>query len=257
VDEALDGGMTEVVRRGATVVRAAGSWTPTIHALLRHLRARGVDWVPEPLGVDPDGREVLTFLPGDVPAYPLPAAVWEAAVLAAAGRMLRRLHDASAGFAAEAPAWQLPPRLPAEVVCHNDFAPHNLVFRGGLPAAVIDWDTASPGPRAWDLAHLAYRLVPLTAPGHPETLAAPRADRAARLRALCEAYASAGDGPPPGCAPEEVLPVAALRVEELARFTAARAHGPRAAELRGHVALYRGDAAHLRDELGRAGDPAG
>jgi hypothetical protein len=26
--------------------------------------------------------------------------------------------------------------------------PSNTVFRDGLPVALIDWDTASPGPRA-------------------------------------------------------------------------------------------------------------
>jgi aminoglycoside phosphotransferase (APT) family kinase protein len=163
--------------------------------------------------------------------------------------MLRRLHDASAGFAAADPVWQLPAHAPAEVVCHNDFAPHNLVFRGGMPVGVIDWDTASPGPRAWDLAHLAYRLVPLTAAGHPETPASSRADRAARLRALCDAYAAAG--PVAGCRPGDVLALGEQRVRELAAFTAARARRERSAELDSHVALYRADAAYLRAEAAR------
>ncbi len=29
------------------------------------------------------------------------------------------------------------------------------VFRDGLAVGLIDWDYASPGPRLWDLAHLA------------------------------------------------------------------------------------------------------
>ena len=37
------GNMTPVVRVGDTVRRAAGRWTPTIHALLRHVRAAGQD----------------------------------------------------------------------------------------------------------------------------------------------------------------------------------------------------------------------
>jgi len=49
-EEILAGGnMTAVVRVGNTVRRAAGPWTPTIHAFLRHLRANGFGLVPEPL----------------------------------------------------------------------------------------------------------------------------------------------------------------------------------------------------------------
>jgi aminoglycoside phosphotransferase (APT) family kinase protein len=36
----------------------------------------------------------------------------------------------------------------------------------GRPVALIDFDVAHPGPRAWDLAYAAYRFVPLTAGGH-------------------------------------------------------------------------------------------
>jgi Ser/Thr protein kinase RdoA (MazF antagonist) len=244
MDERLDGGMTQVVRRGATVVRAAGPWTASVHALLHHVRARGVAWVPEPLGVLPDGREVLSFLEGEVPRYPLPSHVWDQDVVAAAAELLRGLHDATAGFPLENRTWQLAAHAPAQVVCHNDFAPHNLVFRDGIPVAVIDFDTASPGPRAWDLAHLGYRLVPLTAPGHPEVPPSSAAARAARLGALCAAYARGAAVP--GCSPEEVLRLAVARVEELAEFTAARARADRSAALARHVELYRADVAYLR-----------
>src|SRR3712207_8588713 len=43
--------------------------------------------------------------------------------------------------------WQLPRHEPAEVVCHNDFAPYNLMFEGEDLTGVIDLDLASPGPR--------------------------------------------------------------------------------------------------------------
>ena len=68
VSEELTGGnMAGAVRIGDRVHRDAGPWTATIHRLLRHLHANGVEWVPQPIGLDDDGREIVTFLPGTVP----------------------------------------------------------------------------------------------------------------------------------------------------------------------------------------------
>lgn len=155
------GNITPVTRSADTVRRASGPWTPTIHRLLAHLHDRGIDWLPEPLGTDEHGREVLSFLPGTVPNYPLPAEVWSDATLDSAGWMLRALHDATLDFDRSGALWQQPAREPAEVICHNDFAPYNFVFEGQRLTGVIDWDMASPGSRLWDLAYLAYRMVPL------------------------------------------------------------------------------------------------
>jgi Ser/Thr protein kinase RdoA (MazF antagonist) len=138
--------MTPVVRVGDTVRRAAGPWTPAVHALLRHLRARGFRQAPEPLGLDRQGREILTLLPGRVATYPLPAFVWSDDTLVAVARLLAAYHQATAGFVPPAGAvWQWPAHQPAEVLCHNDFAPYNLLFEDGRPCGVIDFDTASPG----------------------------------------------------------------------------------------------------------------
>jgi hypothetical protein len=230
MEQELHGGnLGRVVRSGATVRREAGPWTETVQSFLRHLRARGVSWVPEPLGLDEQGREVLGFLDGEVPDYPLADWVWSEAVLGDAGRRLRELHDAGADFGREGATWRLPAHEPDEVVCHNDFAPYNLVFRDGTLVGAIDFDTASPGPRVWDLAYLAYRLVPLTAPGNPDGRT--DTDRAARLGRLCAAYG--------GIDPTAVLDVVPRRLDELADFSAARG-------LEDHAELYRADAAHLR-----------
>ena len=75
-EEILPGGVGNagaVVRVGDHVLRPASRHTPAIHALLRHVRAAGFDGVPEPVGVDPDGRERLVFIDGDVPYPPFPA----------------------------------------------------------------------------------------------------------------------------------------------------------------------------------------
>lgn len=57
--------------------------------------AQGIDFVPEPLGYDSEGREVLSFVEGDVPTEPLPDAVWGEGVLVALAGLIRRLHDAA------------------------------------------------------------------------------------------------------------------------------------------------------------------
>ncbi|MFF3063896.1 phosphotransferase enzyme family protein [Oerskovia sp. NPDC057915] len=257
-EEPLVGGnSTTVVRSGDTVRRTAGPWTPTVQALLRHLRAQGVTEVPEPLGVDDQGREVLSFLAGDVANYPLPLWVWDESVLRGAGALLRRVHDASVGFlaatatatapessAGAAPSalmWQTPPHEPAEVVCHNDVAPYNLVFRDGAVAGLIDFDTASPGPRIWDLAYLGYRLAPLVADASDAdgADAVGRLNRLARLDALVSAY-----GMP--YSRREVLTVMVARLDELAAFTDERASATGRADFREHAAMYRADARRAR-----------
>lgn len=169
LDGPLDGGsMNAVVREGDTVVRNAGPWTPTVHRYLRYLQVAGIDWVPRPLesslgaGGEPD-RERLSYIHGDVPVYPLPDWVWADQVLVDGAQHLRRLHDASIGFGRDGAVWQAPAKIPVEVVCHNDFSPHNLAFRDGRIVGAIDFDFCSPGPRLWDIAYFAIRIAPLTA----------------------------------------------------------------------------------------------
>ena len=52
----------EVRIDGATVRRPSKPWTPTLHALLRHLHAHGLP-VPEPLGIH-GNLEQVSLVPG-------------------------------------------------------------------------------------------------------------------------------------------------------------------------------------------------
>jgi aminoglycoside phosphotransferase (APT) family kinase protein len=195
--------------------------------------------VPEPLGRDAHGREILAFVPGEVHAYPMPAWMWNDAILVAATTLLRRFHDATVDFRPVDAHWRRPAHEPAEVVCHNDYAPYNLVFDGRTLAGAIDFDTASPGPRAWDLAYLAYRLVPLTARENPDAPATPEAERDRRLDLLCATYGAPADAEAVGAAVPE-------RLEELRAFTLARARDGGPPELADHAALYAADARYVR-----------
>ncbi|MFI7219672.1 phosphotransferase [Micromonospora maritima] len=172
-----------VVRVGDTVRRQAGPWTPAVHALLDHLRSVGFRGAPRPLGIDEQGREVLTYAAGEVP-WPHRFDLLEPRDrLARVGRLARELHDALATFAPPPDArWNaLIPADRDEMIVHHDLAPWNLVV--GDRWVVIDWDNAGPGSRLWDLAYAVHGFVPLSA--HPDWQ---RADAGQRLRTFADAY---------------------------------------------------------------------
>jgi hypothetical protein len=152
-----------------------------VHRLLRRLRDAGLRAVPEVLGTDARGREVLTFLPGtivDVDDQQLTDTQ-----LVDVTRWVRELHDAVAGFTDGGP-WRYFDVEQPELVGHNDVAPYNVAFEGDRLVAFIDWDLAGPTTRLFELAHLAWSGVPLHRP-------VPAPDAARRLALMAAAY---GDG---------------------------------------------------------------
>jgi len=185
------GRVSSVALVDGTVRRSTGPWTPAVHALLRHLEQVGFAGAPRVRGVDDEGREVLTFVEGHVPASDGIAELPEPA-LEQVARLLRALHDATAGFTLpEGLRWAttFPGREPATAICHNDVAPRNTVFRDGRPVAFLDWDLACPAPPAWDLAHAAWQFVPLVDDEACRRRGWARPpDRPARLRRLADAY---------------------------------------------------------------------
>ena len=206
----LQGGwVNEVVRVGDTVHRSAGPWTPAVHALLRHLEARGFEAAPRVLGFDEQGREVLTYIEGMPAVHPWPTALRTEQGLAEMVRLLRRYHDAVVDFRPPAGAiWRTGKRDPGrgEIVLHRDAGPWNVLWRDDKPVALIDWDFAEPGPAINDLAFMAWYAIPLHE--HEE---ATGLDRSARLRAMCVAYGSV--------TPEALLQaVEAVQAEDLRRL---------------------------------------
>ncbi len=191
-EEPLGGGNINptVARVGDTVRRAVGTHSQTVQSLLRHLEAQGFSGCPRFLGMDAQGREALTFLPGEVGFMPY---LWDdVAPLVAAARLLRDYHDATAGFAPGPDArWGFvyPDARRHEVICHNDFAPYNLVCMRGVPYAMIDFDMAGPGPRLRDVAYAAFWLAPLWSQGElSERARADREEGSRRLCLFCHAY---------------------------------------------------------------------
>jgi hypothetical protein len=252
-EELLHGGnVTTVVRVGDTVRRTAGPQTPTIHRLLSHVRARGVLWAPEPLGFDERGREILSFIPGEVP-HAMPDWVWSEAVLTDVARALREWHDATSSFDLTGAVWDLPTRSPPEVVCHTDFAPYNCVFRAGRFAGAIDFDLCAPGPRLWDLAYTAYRFVPLTPPQDAPDFDAPGerspfspAAGRARLALFLDAYGTVGS--PRRYESAAVIGATVERLHAIADWTRRFTQQTGNTELAGHAAMYEAHARWLGEQ---------
>jgi hypothetical protein len=165
-EERLGGGNTheEVVRIGNTVRRPTGSWTPGVHALLEHLASAGYDGAPTLLGLDKQGREMLSFVHGEIVWPEHFSLVQTDKALAEVAALIRRYHDAIAEFRFDGFAWSdrgADPRGPYEVLCHNDLAPWNLVHGEMRRWTFIDWDLAAPGRLTWDLAWALLSFVPL------------------------------------------------------------------------------------------------
>lgn len=191
-EEQLAGGIAnlgKVVRVGDTVRRPASPHTESIFALLRYLHDVGFDHVQRPLGIDEQGREVLSFIEGDVPVPPFPSWSMSDASLASVARLQRRFHEAVAGFGADVHGWndELADPRGGRVMNHNDICPENVVFRDGEAIAFLDWDFAAPGRPLWDLAAAMSMWGPVHDPSDPvpgmEGL-----DPFARARLIADAY---------------------------------------------------------------------
>jgi Ser/Thr protein kinase RdoA (MazF antagonist) len=181
-----------VVRVGDTVRRPQRATSPATHALLRHLAERGFDGAPRLLGVDEQDREVLSYLPGVAPIEPRPEWALTEDALVSVARLLRRYHDAVDGFDATAHRWPAaaPERFQDGVVAHNDLNLDNVVFHRGVASALIDFDLAAPGGRAWDLAGLARLWVPLRT--EDDILDSRRGRTLERFRLALDAYELTG-----------------------------------------------------------------
>jgi len=187
VEVFLGGGNREIRKDGGFVRRPAGPWSATVHRLLSHVRERGFDRAPLPVGFTDSGEEILTFLPGAVSNYPLPDSVRSEAALLSAARLLRAYHDATEGFLDVDCTWQLRRHSPVEVICHGDYAPYNVVFDGTNAVGIIDFDVAHPGPRNWDIAYALYRWAPFTNPLNTDGFGTP-GEQISRARKFCDAY---------------------------------------------------------------------
>lgn len=144
-----------VVRVGDTVRKSWTESTESVADYVRHLRESGVD-APRIVGRDAHGRQVIEYVDGVLAMAREPLTHSE---LHRVGEMARAIHDASASYVPPTDArWDtLLEPANAELICHNDLAPWNLIT--GNRWVFIDWDGAGPSTRLWDLAYAAQTFT--------------------------------------------------------------------------------------------------
>ncbi len=189
------GDVTEgVVRVGGTIRRPHQPQSFAVADYLDWLEGAGFEGSPRFLGRDVEGRDVLTFVPGDCAAAVPECWVQSEELLASVGRLLRRLHSASAGFVPK--DHPFPPRPvrqdtltgdPARLVCHLDVTPQNVVVRDGRAAGLVDFDLAGPSTALKD--SLTPRCTGWPSGTRPTRgPAAEELDPFRRLRIFADAY---------------------------------------------------------------------
>jgi hypothetical protein len=175
---ALAGGRSTrgVVRVGDTVRRPVKPDAAYVHALLRYFEERGFDGAPRFLGLDEQGRATFSYIEGFAP--PHNGFRLSEQALRAGGRLLRTVHDLTAGTAFAAGA---------EVAFHPNLSQPNFVFREMSPAAIIDWDGTAPGARRDNVGDFLWAFV------HPAVYG--EGEPAARmLEAALDGYGWSGGG---------------------------------------------------------------
>ena len=169
----LTGGDMNVVVRVGDTIRRPPEPQPVVE-LLEWYGHVGFDGAPRFLGHDDQGREILSFVEGEPAFAPVPSSD---EVVAAIGALLRRAHEAQQGFAP-----------PSRVIGHGDLFWTNVIFRDGLPVALIDWELARPMTRTLEVAMAATYWAGVRIDEQLVEWGIPLERRGERLRLLCDAY---------------------------------------------------------------------
>ena len=234
----LEGGNTTagVVRVGDTVRRPVRASSERSQAVLRHLEDVGFPHAPRFLGIDEQGREILTFVPGRTIWPHEMELLAEGGVLEPIGALVRAYHEAMTSFGTAGDD--------GRIVLHGDLAPWNVVVGDDGTWTLIDWDEVAEGDVAWELAYVLHTFVPLW----PSTPFAH--DDAEIVRRIDRLGASSGAE---AALVERALRLVPERCRELADATEARAAGGDASYRRlvaeGHPKVWREAADHVDGRL--------
>lgn len=161
-----------IARVGNTVRRLPKGNVAFVHDLLVFLEDQGFPFAPRFLGMDEQGREILSYLEGEI--WPDSGSGLSDDLLEQAARAIRRYHDATAGSSLA---------QGSEIVAHHELGPHNTIFQDGHLVGFIDWDDATPGARLRDLANAIYNYVDISHWSNQEAN-----EQTRRIRLMCVAY---------------------------------------------------------------------
>lgn len=184
-----------VTIEGQIVTRPASAESEIVHGFLRHLRGKGLECVPEPIGILGD-LEQQTFIDGADGGDGWYHQHTDQG-LASAARLLRAIHDAGRDWVPPAHAlWEAPVVDGEDVVsCHGDPGPWNFIWRDQEAVGLIDWDYLHPATRLDDVAYALQWFAPLRrdefALDWHHFPAVP--DRRHRVRVFLEAYGDLPD----------------------------------------------------------------
>lgn len=161
-----------IVHVGDTVRRPPKGNAAFVHDLLLFLEDQGFPFAPRFLGMDEQGREILSYLEGEI--WPDSGSGLSDDLLVQVARVIRRLHDLTDGS-----------RLSQghEIVAHNELGPHNTIFQESHLIGLIDWDDAAPGTRLRDLANAVYNYVDVSHWANQTANV-----QARRIHLMCAAY---------------------------------------------------------------------
>ncbi|GAA1432176.1 aminoglycoside phosphotransferase family protein [Microlunatus lacustris] len=154
-----------MLRIGDVVRHPRQPWSGSVHALLAHLTEVGFAEAPVPGPLAPDGDWDDVGYIGGISGVDACRLVATDEAVAQVARLLRRYHDAVAGWQpATPPVWfdgQVGTGDGGEhLVCHGDVGPWNLVWREDRLVGLIDWEYATIGTRRTDIAYALHYLVP-------------------------------------------------------------------------------------------------
>ena len=191
--EILTGGSMNQTEKIGNIVHKTSKGHPIVREYLLYLEKAGMQNVPRFLGLDEQGREMFSYLPGKTMGRDFDhthPCLTSDDTIADAARFLRKLHDVSVGFLPEAIKrdWINPyfPNGIHETICHGDTGIWNFVFVDDRIAGLIDFEQAYPGTRVWDLTSTLFCTALPSCYGYEPSKHAANAKR--RIKLFFDAY---------------------------------------------------------------------
>jgi thiamine kinase-like enzyme len=133
-----------VVKKGKYVYRPCCINSDFVHNVLLWLEKKDKSISPHFIGINDDGKEIISFLNGYSPEN---LGDFGNTQLYEAGKIIKRLHNYLSDFLG---------CIEGQTVCHFDLSPCNFMFLDNIPYAVFDWDSAKIGDPKDDLAYAIW-----------------------------------------------------------------------------------------------------